>query len=330
MGKQKITGLVMFLVLALGIVFMMNSHEVIGASKQTLSAAKVKKAPAGLNDPAWKKAKVADVHFEGKESFAGKNALVGTKALYTDQEIYFLFSWKDANKSVTKGAWAYDGQKWQHQKGNEDRISLLFEINRINNFATKGCAITCHVPDGAPNAKEGKFGTTTAAEKGDLWHWKAARSDPAGFADDTWLTKSSEKKSGRKGDAGKGGDTKNMTKDKSMPKYMLAPGKMLAKNGILLASNAVEIKDYSAFKAGDILTYRMPKNPEGSRADIKAESNYANGSWTVMLSRSLDTGHDDDVAFNPRKKYNFAMALFDDSGDENSYDSEVVTLQFKR
>jgi hypothetical protein len=330
MRKQKKTGLVMFLVLALGIVFIMNSHEVIGASKQTLSAKKVKKAPAGLNDSAWKKAKVADVHFEGKESFAGKNALVATKAVYTDQEIYFLFSWKDANKSVTKGAWAYDGQKWQHQKGNEDRISLLFEINRINNFATKGCAITCHVPDGAPNAKEGKFGTATAAEKGDLWHWKAARSDPAGFADDTWLTNTSEKKGGRKSDAGKGGDTKNMTEDKSMPKYMLAPGKMLAKNGILLASDAVEIKDYSAFKAGDTLTYRMPKNPEGSRGDIKAESNYANGSWTVMLSRNLDTGNDDDVAFNPRKKYNFAMALFDDSGDENSYDSEVVTLQFKR
>ena len=111
---------------------------------------------------------------------------------------------------------------------------------------------------------------------------------------------------------------------------MLASGKMLAENGILLASNAVEIKDYSAFKAGDTLTYRMPKNPEGSRGDIKAESNYANGSWTVMLSRNLDTGHDDDVAFNPRKKYNFAMALFDDSGDEDSYDSEVLTLQFKR
>ena len=88
MRKQKITGLVMFLVLALGIVFIMNSHEVIGASKQTLSAAKVKKAPAGLNDPAWEKAMVADVHFEGKESFAGKDALVATKAVYTDCLLY--------------------------------------------------------------------------------------------------------------------------------------------------------------------------------------------------------------------------------------------------
>ena len=49
-----------------------------------------------------------------------------------------------------------------------------------------------------------------------------------------------------------------------------------------------------------------------------------------MLHRKLDTGNDDDVAFNPRKKYSFAMALFDDSGDEDSYDSEVMTLEFKK
>jgi hypothetical protein len=330
MSKQKKIGFVLFLVLAFGVFFMLNSHEVTGAAKQSITAAKVKKAPAGLDDPVWQKAKAADVHFEGKEKFAGKKANVTTQAVYTDQEIYFLFSWKDADRSVTKGAWKFDGQKWSHQEGNEDRISLLFEINRINNFATKGCAVTCHVPEGATNAKNGKFGTTSAAEKGDLWHWKAARSDPAGFADDTYLTKISEKKGGRKSDAGKGGDTKNMTADKSMPKYMLGPGKKLVQNDILLVSHAVEIKDYSVFKPGDTVTYRMPKMPEGSRADIKAQSRYANGSWTVMLYRKLDTGHDDDVAFNPRKKYNFALALFDNSGDEDSYDSEVLTLQFSR
>jgi hypothetical protein len=330
MRKQMRIGFIMFLVLTFSISFFIITHEAIAAAKQSLTAAKVKKAPAGLDDPAWQAAKAVNVHFEGKEKFAGKKASVTTSAVYTKQEIFFLFTWKDATRSVTKGAWKYDGQKWGHQKGNEDRISLLFEINRINNYATKGCAVVCHVPEGAPNAKDGRFGTTSAAQKGDLWHWKAARSDPAGFADDTWVTVISEKKGGRKGDAGKGGDTKNMTEDKSMPKFMLAPGKMLAKNDILLASHAVEIKDYSLFKSGDTLTYRMPKTPAGSRADIKAVSRYADGGWTVMLYRQLDTGNDDDTAFNPRKKYNFTMALFDDSGDEDSYDSEVLGLQFGR
>lgn len=310
--------------------WLFNSDEAAGAAKQNVTAAKIKKAPAGLDDPVWQKAEAVQVPFEGKEKFAGKKAAVTTKAVYTDERIYFRFSWKDATKSVTKGAWEFDGRKWFHQKGNEDRISMLFEINRINNFATKGCAVVCHVPSGASSSKGGKFGTTSAAEKGDLWHWKAARSDPAGFADDTWLTKIGEKEGGRKSDAGKGGDKKNMTADKSKPMYMAPAGKKPAKNDILLASHAVEIKDYTGFKAGETLTYRMPKKPEGSRADIKALSRYADGSWTVMLYRRLDTGNDDDVAFNPRKKYNFAMALFDDSGDQDSYDSEVIALQFGR
>lgn len=300
------------------------------ASKQTLEAVASKAAPTGLEDPLWEKIKPLQVPFDGKEKFAGAKTSVDTKAVYTETDVYFLFSWKDEKMSVTKGAWTYDGAAWSHQKGDEDRISLLFEINRINNFATKGCAVTCHVPAGAANAKEGKFGTGSDTEKGDLWHWKAARSDPAGYADDGYLTKISETKGGRMGDAGKGGDKRNEIEDKSKPKYMLAPGKALGKNGILLAADAVEITDYSVFKAGDVLTYRLPVAAEGSFADIAAVSRYADGMWTVMLSRKLATGNADDVEFNTRKKYSFAMALFDDSSDQDSYDSETLTLEFKR
>ena len=309
---------------------LLGSGELEGAAKQVLTVKRVKKGPASLDDAAWQTVKAIQIPFEGKEKFEGKKATVTTKAVYTKEGIYFLFKWDDPTLSVTKGAWKYDGQKWTSIKSNEDRISLLFEINRINKYATKGCTVVCHVPKGAPNAKDGKFGTSSAAEKGDLWHWKAARSDPAGFADDTWVTVISEKKGGRKSDAGGGGDKKNRTEDKSKPMYMLAPGKKLGKHGILLAADAVAISDYSVFEAGDVITDRMPKVPAGSRADIKAVSRYGYGGWTVMLHRKLDTGNEDDVAFNPRKKYNFTMALFDDSGDEDSYDSEVLTLQFKK
>ena len=311
-------------------VMLFVTPEANSESKQILKAAEVKVAPSAVDDPIWAETKAMIVSFEGKERFAGKKASVTTRAAYTDDHIYFLFKWKDPTLSVTKGAWQYDGQKWDHQSGNEDRISLLFEINRIKNFATKGCAVVCHIPEGETNAKNGKFGTTSAAEKGDLWHWKAARSDPAGYADDTYVTQISAQKGGRKSDAGKGGDTKNMTEDKSRPLFMAAPGKMPGKNGVLLAAHTVEITDYAAFKTGDTLTYRMPNAHAGSRADIKADSRYADGGWTVMLARRSDTGNDDAVAFNPRKKYNFAMALFDDSGDEDSYDSDVLTLQFER
>ena len=300
------------------------------ASKQTLRVIHISSAPTSLEDAAWTQAKPLVIPCEGKEKFAGKSASIAMKALYTDQEVYLWFDWQDATLSVTKEAWRFDGKNWSHLEGNEDRIALLFEIDRIHNFATRGCAVTCHFAPGSASGQGGRFGTATAAEKGDLWHWKAARSDPAGFADDTWLSQISDKAGGRKSDSGKGGDQKNMTADKSKPLSMLAPGKSLAKHGVLLAADAVAIGDDTVFKAGDTITYRLPIAPEGSAADIRALSRHAEGRWTLMLSRQLNTGHEDDVAFDPRRKYSFAIALFDDSGDEDSYDSEVVTLEFSR
>ncbi|MFO7496338.1 MAG: ethylbenzene dehydrogenase-related protein [Desulfobacterales bacterium] len=299
-----------------------------GSAIQALTAVKIAKAPATLDDDVWQKAKALDVPFDGKEKFAGMKAVVTTRALYTDDEIFFLFKWKDDTQSVTKGAWQFDGEKWNRLKGDEDRIALQFEIDRINNFATKGCAVLCHGPAGAP-MKEFKYATATAAEKGDLWHWKAARSAPYLSADDGWLTAAGEK-TGRKDDAGGGGDSRNEIEDKSKPRFMQDPAKKPSFPGFLLAEEAVEITDHSIFKKGDTLTYRMPKKPSGSRGDIQALSRYADGGWTVMLSRKLDTGNDDDVAFNTRKKYSFAMALFDDSGDADSYDSEALSLEFGR
>ena len=111
MGKQKRIAFILFIALTFSVLLLINSHDVIGAAKQSVTAAKVKKAPAGIDDPAWQNVKAVNVHFEGKEKFAGKKASVTTKAVYTKDDIYFLFYWKDATVSVTKGAWKYDGQK---------------------------------------------------------------------------------------------------------------------------------------------------------------------------------------------------------------------------
>jgi hypothetical protein len=298
------------------------------ATKQVVTAPYVKQAPTGLDDPVWREAPGVEIPMEGKERFAGKKTKVTMKAVHTDETVHLWFTWPDATHSVTKGAWQFDGKAWSHLKGDEDRLALLFEVTRIDQFATKGCTVVCHVPTGQPT-KYGLVGTKTEAEKGDLWHWKAARSAPYGHADDGWVTVPTDK-TGRKNDTGKGGDFPNQTEDKTRPLFRQDPAKPASVPGVLLKEEAVEIKDYSSFKAGDIVPYRLPQRPEGSRFDIKAVSRYAAGGWTLLLSRKLDTGHEDDVVFNPRREYNFALALFDDSGDEHSYDSEVLALRFRR
>jgi hypothetical protein len=49
-----------------------------------------------------------------------------------------------------------------------------------------------------------------------------------------------------------------------------------------------------------------------------------------MLYRKLDAGHEDDVIFNPLKRYSFAIAVFDDSGGDHSKATLPLTLEFKR
>ncbi len=328
MKIRVIISLIITSALILGGMFL-DSDKVLGAANLTLSAAKVRKAPTGLDDPLWEKARTTRIPLEGKDKFAGKKKTVTARSIYTYEDIYFLFTWEDTAKSVTKKSWKFDGQKWTHLKGDEDRFALLFEITRIKNFASQGCAATCHGPYKAP-LFEYKFSTGTATEKGDLWHWKAARSDPYNHADDGWLT-TVDVETGRRYDAGKGGDVNNETKDKSKPLYMQDPTQEPSSPGFLRMDEVKRITDYSAFKAGDTIPFRLPYHLIGSRGDIKAISHHADGRWTLMLYRPLDTDHSDDVMFNPRKKYSFAMAVFDDSGGEDSYDSETtITLEFSR
>lgn len=312
----------------------LSLHQPARAHTLSVNANYVKTAPTGLDDAVWKESRAVQLLVEGREQTTGANGTVTTRALYTNDSLYFLFKWKDTTRSVTKQSWKFDGQKWFHLKGNEDRIALLFEITRISKFATRGCAITCHSPADI-SKEEWKLATRTADEKGDLWHWKAARSAPYNHADDAWLTVAgnptgSYRETGRRKDAGIGGDIKNQTADASRPLYMQDPAKKPSVPGFLLMEAAVKITDYTVFKAGDVIPYRLPVKPSGSRFDVKAISRYADGGWMVMLSRKLNTGHEDDVVFNPKKRYSFALAVFDNSGSEHSKATEPMTLIFSR
>ena len=306
-----------------------SDHELI------ITATHVKKAPTGLDDRVWEKAPAVLIPMNGKESLDGKEETVFTRVVYTNDSIYFLFKWNDPTKSVTYRPWKFDGEKWIRLKGDEDRVSLLFEVSRINKFATKGCVMVCHGPGYAPK-KEWTFATNTAAEIGDLWDWRAVGSAPCNCAIDGWLTLAGyhgkyahSKKSGYRIDAGSGGPRNNKTADESKPLYMQDPAKKPSIPGVLFKEEAVKITDYSIFRAGDVIPFVCPMKLAGSRFDVKAISRYAHGGWTVMLYRKLDTGHDHDVVFNPLKHYAFAMALFDDSVDDYSK-AGALALHFNR
>ena len=300
----------------------------------TLTARFVRTPPRGLDDPVWRDTPAFDVPVAGRLELADATGRLATRALFTDHEVYFLFSWEDPTRSVTKASWRFDGSRWHHLEGDEDRLALLFEITRIDHFAARGCAVTCHSPPDLPRT-QWKLATATPAEKGDLWHWKAARSAPYGCADDGWLTiagnpSGSYRETGRRNDAGEGGDVKNETPDGTRPQWMPDPSRRPGVSGFLLPEEAVPIPDDAVFPPGAVIPYRLPVRPSGSRFDVKAESRHAAGRWTVMLHRRLDTGHEDDVVFDVRRRYGLAVAVFDDSGADHSKTTRSLVLSFKR
>jgi hypothetical protein len=331
----------MFKLTIVGVAVLFGAASVFAAAPapedtgvMTVTARYVKTPPAGIDDSVWQRVAPVEIPVAGRMEMADVKGTVSTRALFTNDELYFLLNWEDPTLSITKESWQFDGQKWVHLKGDEDRIALLFEIDRINQFSSKSCTVVCHSPADLPR-NQWKLATRSPAERGDLWHWKAARSAPYRYADDGWLTvagnpSGSYRETGRRNDAGGGGDIKNETTDGSRPLYMQDPARKPSVPGFLLLEEAVPIKDYSIFKAGDVIPYRLPAKPSGSRFDVKADSRYADGRWTVMLHRKLSTGQEDDVVFDVRKRFSFAIAVFDDTGGDHSKATRSLSLNFKR
>lgn len=307
-----------------------TSRAASGKGDKALAAATVASAPKDAASPEWQKAKAANLVLTGAGRFEGKKLDLEIKAVHTKDMVFFRYSWPDQEKSMSKKEWSMKNGAWTAKKADEDRLGVAFEINRVNKFATKGCAVFCH--NQSKNEKEWYFSVDTAREKADLWHWKAVRSNPVGFTEDGYLTTNPAQKpeEGRKRDSGEGKAKSNKTEDKSKPAFMQDPGKKASVPGSLLTTEAVKITDYSSFKDGDVIPGYMV-NPawSGSFADVKTIGVWENGRWTVFMSRKLDTGNEDDVQFNPRKKYPFGVAVFDNSHEHDSYNSEPLVLSFK-
>ena len=315
------------LVMAAAVSFAYAAEEKKPKGDLRLLAKKVSAAPADANSPQWREAVESKFVFEGAGTFENKLLNLSAKAVYTKDEIFFLFVWPDDEASLVKGTWKLQGEKWVKQKGDEDRLGVVWEINRIDKFATKGCAVLCH--NESKNKEDWYYAVNSPAEKGDMWHWKAYRSNPIGYSDDGYVTVGKKPEEGRKGDAGTGKAKKNITTDKSKPAFMQDPNKPASIKGFLLADEAVEIKDYSKFKEGDQIPQHMLSKFSGSFGDVKANGVWKDKKWTLMLQRKLNTGYEDDVVFNPDKVYTFGVAVFNNSKDEDSYDSPPLKFEFK-
>jgi hypothetical protein len=338
-NKLAITiSLILTIVTILGVVSIgqspTRSHE------DTLTSKFVTTAPildGDGSDPVW-----ADA-----EAMTTSND-VTMRSVYTNTTIYFLITWSDSTQSDTKHLWSFVEGEWD-EDGDEDRLAIMWNMGNIEGFNSQGCQVVCHMELGGVEGRN-VMKTNADGELGDMWHWKAARSDPVGYADDKWMDDkvASEDEwledahdaaeAAHHGDSKDSGGYKDNRQDLDngedeirVPKYYEpdATGDDArfitsdeVDNGEAKLITAVDLNGTLTYSGGTVpSTAKIPgyilEKPIGSRGDVDAGSNYAENKWTIEISRSLNTGSEDDIQFTSTAstaEYFFGVAVFDDSG----------------
>jgi PAS domain S-box-containing protein len=312
------------------------------AAESTILSAKKAQVPIELDGHAieedWKQANELIIKIQ--DGSIGK-VEVSLKALYDKEYLYIYATWPDPTQSIGKDMWEFNGVNWT-SSGNEDRIGFIWNVdNSISGFNIGGCAMICHGD---------RMHTNSPGELGDLWHWKAGRTNPLGYADDEWIDNAvvegytEEAKEGAIHADGtellyKEGYLKNINSDGTGPKYYepnpedTLDGKFIfweeVENG-----DAVEASGNTRFSAGDLAPGYILKRPAGNRADIDAKGTWQGGKWQLELRRRLNTGYDNDVQFEIDKTYRFGVAVMDNTGGfeaygkGHSFDLGARTLEF--
>jgi hypothetical protein len=167
-----------------------------------------------------------------------------------------------------------------------------------------------------------------AGEFLDMIMWRGSRGGPLGYADDFAVLDTRGSDEGRSAFSTVGAG-EWMFNEAETGYRALTEAQLLARPDLyrLHEDDAVAVTEDVEFEAGALLPRRLLREPQGSRADVMANSRWEDGRWTLEMRRRLDTGNVDDKALLPGRVYNVGIAIFDDhTANRRHHISEVVTF----
>jgi len=291
-----------------------------------LVAARIPRSEAtDLTAIPWDRAQPLEIQLANGSSMDAGRTRVTLRALHDGEEIFVQAVWADDDENYDYWPWKKTDTGWQYLQTSakdecrcyEDKFSLFFPVQPNGDFERFGCAASCHL--------HGDFGWGYKGSKYllDTWHWKAARTDPAGQVDDQYCSEVdfSQKDCGRHGDPNTGGGyVQNRSADKDHPLYLPdAPDAVF--HGAIPKARALAYTEQAgaAVPAGTIIPGVVTSPFLGDRGDVPCRSRYAAGQWTVWLRRKLDTGSQYDTQFAPGGRYAFGCAAFDHAGKRHAH-----------
>jgi hypothetical protein len=205
--------------------------------------------------------------------------------------IYFLVRWKDDTKDdVAHKPWVWSTERNVYEQGAEREDMFAFGFQHTGVF-------TEDMLSGEPAVW-------------DVWHWKATRTNPQGYAMDKSHHHTLEKPSGK------------------ATSYQARNGRTIWIARPEDAGDTLEKKQPApdAYQQ-DRLPQYVPGTPNGSAADVLAKGRWADGWWTLEIKRRLDTGHPDDTVFDTDRTYPMAVSTHDRTGEMDKA-SGVIDLAF--
>lgn len=243
-------------------------------------------------DEVWEKASPLELSLKDVPgSPRGRAIRAVIKSVHTDTHVYFLLRWQDASQDIFHKMWVWNPQtkEYEQSKDLEDDCAVAFPISG---------EFTADMLSGIEAVW-------------DAWHWKSARTDPAGHAQDRRhiygfepprpQAKTYEARNGKK-------------------IYIDRPEDMGR-------STTMSRPKPTEFIATSLYQY-SPQLPTESAADIRAKGEWVNAWWTVEMERRLNTGYDDDTQFDLSREYPMAVAVHDAEEYQNHSVSGVIRLRF--
>ena len=303
-----------------------KTAAVITAPSTDVVALKSTPASLATDDPAWSLAQATTINTDViPESKATDPVDVQMQALYSDTDVWFRFQWSDPTQDAFS-VWQWDGTKWTSPSPTADRLSLYWEITPVADFEARGCAALCHKSTSDPISKWYMV-APNPTDVLDNWQWTASTFAGMGGANNLHLvgvntsdpTTSPGCGSAIVADPNTGGGTvSNSNAAKDAPIAMQDPAKTTPLYGpnYLAVSESVAL-DISKIKIGD----KIPKTElapfRGERGDIDGKTTYANGQYTVVFHRKLNTGFPDDAKFTVGGTFTFGLAVWNQFDQEN-------------
>lgn len=212
-------------------------------------------------------------------------AMILIRSVHTGEALYFSVRFPDNARNPLHKPWLWNAEQRAYDEGPHREDTFVFKWNMAGR------------PVDLSNFSDDDY---TA----DIWYWKANRTDPAGYADDKTHHLGSQPAKGATELTSATGRTRFLTRSSD-------------------AGKAAYTEYTPSAHEGQSVDRYPPATPQGSRADVRAKGRWDNGMWHIEFERRLDTGHDDDVRFDPAGggSYLFGVSIFSLYGRPHDPDS---------